>query len=206
MSPWIEHIKMMAHKLGCSYKEAMMNPQTKATYRMHMTKHGGKLNLKDAFEYAKPHIMPYVRKVASHYLTGGAHKMTVKHLRHMCKMAGHKLSRDGKPLKKNELMSLLHSEGGVMSGGIHRMKKANKWLDFSKRAAETGIDLGSKGYAAYKAATGGVMSGGVHRMKKANKWLDFSKRAAETGIDLGSKGYAAYKAATGGRVRHHHHY
>jgi len=47
---------MMAHKLGCSYKEAMMNPKTKATY-----KKGGKMDFMHMAEMAKPHVMPYLK-------------------------------------------------------------------------------------------------------------------------------------------------
>jgi len=38
-------------------------------------------------------------------------------------------------------------------GKVNRLRKANRWADFSKKNAKDGIDLGSYGYEAYDRAT-----------------------------------------------------
>jgi hypothetical protein len=76
------------------------------------------------------------------------------------------------PLDRGRLVELQ-----AMGGKINRYKKANKWLGFSKDAADAGLDLASKA----------VSIGGVNRYKKANKWLGFSKDAADKGLDLAAK-------------------
>ena len=95
------------------------------------------------------------RKVASKtpkhpQLVGG--KMSVKHLRTQVKSLGHKLSMNGKPLRKAELLAILHgrASGGRMSGGVNRLKKAHRWLGFAEKAGDSAINLFSKGMRAYK--------------------------------------------------------
>lgn len=181
MSLWINHVKAMAKKLGCSYKEAMSDPRTKATYKgagLHMTnkshmvnsarRRGGKIDYMGLAKMAIPHIMPHARKLVSRHLkprhpqlarmVGGTKhpKLTVKHLRMLAKQAGHKLSRNGKPLKKAELMTLLRggrmSGGGTKSGKISHRKKFSKWMGAITDATSKGLDVVSKGIGIYKEA------------------------------------------------------
>jgi hypothetical protein len=89
-------------------------------------------------------------------------------------------------------------------GKVSRLKKANRWADFSKKNLKDGIDLGSYGADAYNRATNpmqyaltdAITGGKVSRLKKANRWADFSKKNLKDGIDLGSYGADAYNRAT----------
>ena len=69
-------------------------------------------------------------------------------------------------------------------GGVNRIKKANRWADFSKQQVKDGIDLGSYGYDAYKKATNPVghalktaILGGA--VKKPSAWITFVKSFQE---------------------------
>ena len=78
-----------------------------------------------------------------------------------------------------------HVGGGYSKiGGVNRIKKANRWADFSKQQVKDGIDLGSYGYDAYKKATNPVghalksaISGGA--AKKQSAWITFVKTYAQ---------------------------
>jgi len=55
---------------------------------------------------------------------------------------------------------------GPLDGGINRYKKANRYLDFSKKVVGDAFNI-------YDQAKD---RGGVNRYKKANRYLDFSKK------------------------------
>ena len=121
--------------------------------------------------------------------------------------------RKTKPAKK--MLDILEREGIIskveeMSGGINRLKKANRWRDFSNDTARIGIDTGRYGYEQYKEAMnpvqaeakkafgnlfGGEMNGGVNRLKKGTRWRDFANDTARMGIDTGRYGYEQYRDA-----------
>ena len=68
------------------------------------------------------------------------------------------------------------NEKPSQGGKISRIKKANKWLDFSKKAVGDAFDV---------ASMAGMGSGGkVSRIKKANKWLDYSKGVVGDAFDI----------------------
>ena len=63
----------------------------------------------------------------------------------------------------------LFAGAGNRSGKISRIKKANKWRDFSVDTAKQGIDFAKYGYDKYKEATNPVQS----KLKKClglEKW------------------------------------
>ena len=69
-------------------------------------------------------------------------------------------------------------------GGVNRIKKANRWADFSKQQVKDGIDLGSYGYDAYNKATNPLghamtkaITGGA--AKKPSAWISFVKSYAQ---------------------------
>jgi len=53
----------------------------------------------------------------------------------------------------------LFSGSGNQSGKISRIKKANKWRDFSVDTAKQGIDVAKYGYQKYQEARNPVQSG-----------------------------------------------
>ena len=68
------------------------------------------------------------------------------------------------------------NEKPSQGGKISRIKKANKWLDFSKKAVGDAFDV---------ASMAGMGSGGkISRIKKANKWLDYSKGVVGDAFDI----------------------
>jgi hypothetical protein len=68
------------------------------------------------------------------------------------------------------------NEKPSQGGKVSRIKKANKWLDFSKKAVGDAFDV---------ASMAGMGSGGkVSRIKKANKWLDYSKGVVGDAFDI----------------------
>ena len=113
-------------------------------------------------------------------------------------------SKVGGGIPKIAVMPQKPMPSDMTGGKVNRLKKANRWADFSKEQVKDGIDLGSYGYDAYKKATDpyghalaeAITGGKVNRIKKANRWADFSKEQVKDGIDLGSYGYDAYKKAT----------
>ena len=69
-------------------------------------------------------------------------------------------------------------------GGVNRLKKANRWADFSKQQIKDGIDLGSYGYDAYNKATnpyGHAMAKAITggSAKKPSAWISFVKEFAQ---------------------------
>jgi hypothetical protein len=82
---------------------------------------------------------------------------------------------------------------GNKSGKISRIKKANKWKDFSVETARDGIDLGKYGYDTYQKAVNPVTSkfkslfgnGIVEDVKQ--KLKPHAKKALEYGFDYGSR-------------------
>ena len=65
-------------------------------------------------------------------------------------------------------------------GGVNRLKKANRYLDFSKKVVGDAFGIYDE------AQKRGAGSGGVNRLKKANRWLDFSKKAVGDAFDVAS--------------------
>jgi len=122
-------------------------------------------------------------------------------------------TRKTKPAKK--MLDILEKEGIIskveeMTGGINRLKKANRWRDFSNDTARMGIDTARYGYEQYRDAMnpvqaeakkaignlfGGEMNGGVNRLKKGTRWRDFSNDTARMGIDTARYGYEQYRDA-----------
>ena len=100
------------------------------------------------------------------------------------------------------------NETPAEGGKINRLKKANKWLEFSKGAVGDAFDLAGMGGKVNRAKKAqkwldyskGVVGdalniydqakarGGVNRLKKANKWLEFSKGAVGDAFDLAGMG------------------
>ena len=87
-------------------------------------------------------------------------------------------------LESNGVISKKSGAGYSKIGGVNRLKKANRWADFSKQQVKDGIDLGSYGYDAYKKATNPVghalksaISGGA--VKKPSAWISFVKDYAQ---------------------------
>ena len=74
-------------------------------------------------------------------------------------------------------------------GKVNRLRKANRWADFSKKNAKDGIDLGSYGYEAYDRATNPmkyalvdtIKEKDTHRLVLTNQHLENLK--AEKSID-----------------------
>jgi ribosomal protein L20 len=96
------------------------------------------------------------------------------------------------------------NETPAEGGKINRLKKANKWLEFSKGAVGDAFDLAGMGGKVNRAKKAqkwldyskGVVGdalniydqakarGGVNRLKKANKWLEFSKGAVGDALNI----------------------
>jgi L,D-peptidoglycan transpeptidase YkuD (ErfK/YbiS/YcfS/YnhG family) len=120
------------------------------------------------------------------------------------KEKGLTLPQASKFVKENNLYQKIEKAVGAgnKSGKISRIKKANKWKDFSKGVVEDGLELGQKGLDMFnkqkdrqspmgqmkRAFGAGNKSGKISRIKKANKWKDFSKEVVEDGMELGQKG------------------
>ena len=98
--------------------------------------------------------------------------------------------RKTRPTKK--MLEVLEDNGVISKsgagyskiGGVNRLKKANRWADFSKDQVKDAIDLGSYGYDAYNKATNPyghamakAISGGA--VKKPSAWISFVKEFAQ---------------------------
>ena len=91
-------------------------------------------------------------------------------------------------------------EGGKKKK-INRLKKAEKWRDFSGDTLGIGLDLGDKAWTikdnhdpkmqAMKSAQNifGGKKKKVNRLKKAERWRDFSADTLGIGLDLGDKAW-----------------
>ena len=89
-------------------------------------------------------------------------------------------------LEKNGLISKKVNEvvEDATGGKVSRIKKAEKWRDYSVDTIDKGLDLASKG----KNIFGGSLDGGkVNRLKKAKSWASFSADTIDKGLDLGLK-------------------
>ena len=107
------------------------------------------------------------------------------------KEKGLTLTQASKFVKDNNLYQKIEKAVGAgnKSGRISRIKKANKWKDFSKSVVEDGMELGQKGLDMFnkqkdrqspmgqvKRAFGGVV-------KAPSKWIMFVKEfASKNGI------------------------
>ena len=93
-----------------------------------------------------------------------------------------------------KVLDLLEKEGIIskvdeMSGGINRLKKANRWRDFSNDTVRMGIDTASYGYDKYQQAVNPVKTqgkklvtkifGGDKPKKKESQWVMFVKDFAQ---------------------------
>nr|WPF46531.1 MAG: hypothetical protein [Lake Baikal virophage 5]WPF46544.1 MAG: hypothetical protein [Lake Baikal virophage 5] len=76
-------------------------------------------------------------------------------------------------------------------GGVNRLKKANRWLDFSKNAVGDAFGIYDQAIAR------GAGTGGVNRLKKANRYLDFSKKTVGDAFGIYDQAIAR-GAGTGG--------
>ena len=90
-------------------------------------------------------------------------------------------------LEKHGIISKKGANDEVEGGKVNRLKKAQKWTDFSANTLNTGLDLGAKGKS--------IIGGKVNRLKKAQKWTDFSANTLNTGLDLGAKGKSIFGGA-----------
>jgi hypothetical protein len=129
MSKWIEHVKAVAQKLGLNYAEALRDPRTKSSYhKMNGTKPKPKAPKK-----------PKERK------------MDVKSLKYLLKEAKVKLSVNGKPLNKKQLMERVMKHGlldalkKITGGKINHFKKATRWTGYATDTAKKGLDLAKTG-------------------------------------------------------------
>jgi len=86
---------------------------------------------------------------------------------------------------------------------VNRLKKAERWRDFSADTLGIGLDLGDKGLTikdkhdpkmqAMKSAKhilGGKKK--INRLKKATNWRNFSAETADMGLDLGDKAWSIH--------------
>jgi L,D-peptidoglycan transpeptidase YkuD (ErfK/YbiS/YcfS/YnhG family) len=147
------------------------------------------------------HILPYKKEIK---ITGGGSNNRIEIVKKIMKEKGLTLTQASKFVKDNNLYQKIEKAVGAgnKSGRISRIKKANKWKDFSKGVVEDGMELGQKGLDMFnkqkdrqspmgqvkRAFGAGNKSGRISRIKKANKWKDFSKDVVEDGLELGQKG------------------
>jgi len=109
--------------------------------------------------------------------------------------------RKTKPAKK--MLDILEKEGIIskvdeMTGGVNRLKKANRWRDFSNDTAKMGIDTAAYGYDKYQQAVNPVTTqgkklltkifGGDKPKKSPSQWVMFVK-------DFAQKNNIPYKEA-----------
>jgi hypothetical protein len=73
------------------------------------------------------------------------------------------------------------NETPAQGGKINRLKKAEKWMEFSKKAVGNAFDVYDKAKE---------RGGKVNRLKKAEKWMDFSKKAVGEAFDVYDKAKA----------------
>ena len=92
-------------------------------------------------------------------------------------VGGGSSSMDGTTLANANYASL------TTGGKVNRLKKAQKWLGFSKDVADAGLDIAEK--AGPMVAMG---AGKVNRMKKAKKWTGFAKGLAEDAMAMAGAG------------------
>jgi L,D-peptidoglycan transpeptidase YkuD (ErfK/YbiS/YcfS/YnhG family) len=147
------------------------------------------------------HILPYKKEIK---ITGGSSNNRIEIVKKIMKEKGLTLPQASKFVKENNLYQKIEKAVGAgnKSGRISRIKKANKWKNFSKEVVEDGMELGQKGLDMFnkqkdrqspmgqvkRAFGAGNKSGRISRIKKANKWKDFSKEVVEDGMELGQKG------------------
>ena len=93
-------------------------------------------------------------------------------------------SKVGGGIPKIAVMPQKPMPSDMTGGKVNRLKKANRWADFSKEQVKDGIDLGSYGYDAYKKATdpyghalAKAVTGGS--AKKPSAWISFVKEYAQ---------------------------
>lgn len=89
--------------------------------------------------------------------------------------------------------------GSLNGGKVNRLKKAEKWRDFSGDTVNTGLNLGDKAWTikdnhdpkvqAMRSAQKILGGKKVSRIKKATQWRDFSGDTINTGLDLGDKAW-----------------
>ena len=96
------------------------------------------------------------------------------------------------------------SRDELKGGKVNRLKKAERWRDFSADTLGIGLDLGDKGLTikdkhdpkmqAMKSAK--KIIGGkkkkINRLKKATNWRNFSAETADMGLDLGDKAWSIH--------------
>ena len=92
-------------------------------------------------------------------------------------------------LEENEIQgSGLFAGAGNKSGKISRIKKANKWRDFSNDTARMGIDTARYGYEQYKEATNPLQAEGKKAIKVLSKMFG-GEMEGEGFFDDVKKGY-----------------
>ena len=90
-------------------------------------------------------------------------------------------------LEKNNIISKNDekpvTKSGGKSGGVNRLKKANRWTEYSGDTAKEGIDIGAYGYDKYNQSVNPLshavkskLTGGA---KKPSKWVAHVKEYAK---------------------------
>lgn len=83
----------------------------------------------------------------TNYLTGGKKhkkpKMMLKDVKQLCKQNKIKLSMNGKPLNKKQLLMILDKHN-LLSGGKFNLGKAKKITDYAASTASKGFDVAKK--------------------------------------------------------------
>ena len=96
--------------------------------------------------------------------------------------------------------------GGAVSGGVNRLRKAEKWEQFAYDTANDGLKLAKRGKKVFGlgtsggASSGGAISGGVNRMKKAEKYEQFAVDTANDALKLVKRGKKVAGAKSGGAI------
>ena len=147
-SPWITHVKTVAQKLKINYAQALKDPRTKASYKKmkggsFMKDFGrgfgnGFIGTANIIKGMATQDTDTIEKGANRLVAGKIKKqpkMLLKDIKKLCKEYKIKLSLNGKPLNKKQLIEKLQQLKG--SG----MKSAKKWADFAVDTAKQGIGL-----------------------------------------------------------------
>jgi hypothetical protein len=82
--------------------------------------------------------------------------------------------------KSNDVKADDVKTGGVKSGGVNRLKKAQRWTDYSEDTAYKGVDLGAYGYNEYNKAANPLSSAVKSKLiggavRKSSPWIEHVK-------------------------------
>jgi len=100
----------------------------------------------------------------------------------------------------DQVLTVNVSRDELKAGKVNRLKKAQRWTQFSADTANIGLDLGDKAWTikdkhdpkmqamnSAKKIIGGKKKK-INRLKKATNWRNFSAETADMGLDLADKG------------------